>query len=290
MGITRDGHPDSRCRGTSRREARHARSSTATARRLLNANKGRQRPLFDAPSAAACASMGWTALESTSEVILAAANDTSTEARAPRIPIARMRIALPARRRRAAPGQAAARQEHEHLRTTYERMLEKGAERFQVKPSGLPAMDHLYDELPNFHDALDDVKRQIALCQDSRDALEITPHPAARPARRRQDALRARDRRAARHRHGLRLDELADRRLGAERRLQPVEGRAPGQGVRDAGRRRVRQPGDGGRRDRQGRAASTPTTRWARCTACWSTTPPRPSPTSSPRCRSTPAR
>ncbi len=65
--------------------------------------------------------------------------------------------------------------EHEHLRSTYERMLEKGPERFQVKPSGLPAMDHLYDELPNFHEALNDLKRQLALCQDSRDALEITP-------------------------------------------------------------------------------------------------------------------
>jgi ATP-dependent Lon protease len=65
--------------------------------------------------------------------------------------------------------------EHEHLRATYERMLEKGPERFQVKPSGLPAMDHLYDELPNFNEVLDDVKRQLALCHDSRDALEITP-------------------------------------------------------------------------------------------------------------------
>ncbi|TMH09238.1 MAG: AAA family ATPase [Betaproteobacteria bacterium] len=65
--------------------------------------------------------------------------------------------------------------EHENLRATYERMLEKGAERFQVKPSGLPAMEHLYEELPNFHTVLDDVKRQLALCQDSRDALEITP-------------------------------------------------------------------------------------------------------------------
>jgi ATP-dependent Lon protease len=65
--------------------------------------------------------------------------------------------------------------EHENLRSTYERMLEKGPERFQVKPSGVPAMDHLYDELPNFHAALDDVKRQLALCQDSRDSLEIAP-------------------------------------------------------------------------------------------------------------------
>jgi ATP-dependent Lon protease len=65
--------------------------------------------------------------------------------------------------------------EHETLRATYERMLEKGPERFQVKPSGLPAMEHLYEELPNFGAVLDDVKRQLALCQDSRDALEITP-------------------------------------------------------------------------------------------------------------------
>jgi ATP-dependent Lon protease len=36
-------------------------------------------------------------------------------------------------------------------------------------------MEHLYDELPNFHAVLDDVKRQLALCEDSRDALEITP-------------------------------------------------------------------------------------------------------------------
>jgi ATP-dependent Lon protease len=65
--------------------------------------------------------------------------------------------------------------DHESLRATYERMLEKGPERFQVKPSGLPAMAHLYDELPNFHEVLDDLRRQLALCSDSRDALEITP-------------------------------------------------------------------------------------------------------------------
>jgi ATP-dependent Lon protease len=65
--------------------------------------------------------------------------------------------------------------EHESLRATYERMLEKGADRFQVKPSSLPAMEHLYDELPNFGDVLDDVRRQLALCHDSTDALEITP-------------------------------------------------------------------------------------------------------------------
>ena len=65
--------------------------------------------------------------------------------------------------------------DHESLRSTYERMLERGPERFQVKPSGLPVMDHLYDDLPNFAEVLDDIKRQLALCEDSRDSLEITP-------------------------------------------------------------------------------------------------------------------
>lgn len=65
--------------------------------------------------------------------------------------------------------------EHESLRTMYEHMLEMGEERFQVKPSGLPAMDGLYETLPNFHEALDDVKRQLALCVDSGDPLEIAP-------------------------------------------------------------------------------------------------------------------
>lgn len=65
--------------------------------------------------------------------------------------------------------------DHERLRSTYERMLAKGPERFQVKPAGLPAMAHLYEDLPNFARVLDDVRRQLALCQDSGDALEIAP-------------------------------------------------------------------------------------------------------------------
>jgi ATP-dependent Lon protease len=64
---------------------------------------------------------------------------------------------------------------NDSLRNTYERMLERGPQRFQVKPSGIPAMEHLYESLPNFADVLDDVKRNVALAQDSRDGLEITP-------------------------------------------------------------------------------------------------------------------
>jgi ATP-dependent Lon protease len=93
---------------------------------------------------------------------------------APRIPIAQMRsvfsVAEVERKLAKLPER-----EHESLRSTYQRMLEKGPQRFQVKPSGLPAMSELYEDLPNFHPVLDDVRRQIALCEDSGDALEITP-------------------------------------------------------------------------------------------------------------------
>jgi ATP-dependent Lon protease len=65
--------------------------------------------------------------------------------------------------------------EYENLRTTYENMLERGPHRFQVKPSGVPDMRGLYDMLPNFTEVLDDVKRHVALSQDCRDGLEITP-------------------------------------------------------------------------------------------------------------------
>ncbi len=65
--------------------------------------------------------------------------------------------------------------EYENLRSTYQRMLERGPDRFQVKPSGVPTMTSLYEQLPNFTEVLDDVKRHVALAQDSRDGLEVTP-------------------------------------------------------------------------------------------------------------------
>jgi ATP-dependent Lon protease len=61
------------------------------------------------------------------------------------------------------------------LKTTYEKMIKAGGRRFTVKPAGIPAMAHLYDELPNFGAVLDDVRKQIALCSDSEDPLELTP-------------------------------------------------------------------------------------------------------------------
>jgi ATP-dependent Lon protease len=61
------------------------------------------------------------------------------------------------------------------LRSTYEKMIKAGGTRLTVKPSGVPAMEPLYDELPNFHEALDDIRRQLALAVSGTDALELTP-------------------------------------------------------------------------------------------------------------------
>jgi ATP-dependent Lon protease len=65
--------------------------------------------------------------------------------------------------------------EHDSLRSTYRRMLERGPQRFQVKPSGVPDMAALYQTLPNFTEVLDDVKRHVALAQDCPDGIEVTP-------------------------------------------------------------------------------------------------------------------
>ena len=61
------------------------------------------------------------------------------------------------------------------LRSIYEKMIMAGSARFTVKPSGVPAMESLYDELPNFGPVLDDIKKHIALCADSSDGMELPP-------------------------------------------------------------------------------------------------------------------
>jgi ATP-dependent Lon protease len=65
--------------------------------------------------------------------------------------------------------------QNDALRDTYEKMLKAGDSRFSVKPSALPVMDGLYEDLPNFSDVLDDIRRQLSLCVASRDNLELSP-------------------------------------------------------------------------------------------------------------------
>lgn len=64
---------------------------------------------------------------------------------------------------------------NEALRTTYQKMISVGGTRFAMKPSTLPELDGLIEDLPNFEDALDDIRKQLALCVESPDTLELQP-------------------------------------------------------------------------------------------------------------------
>jgi ATP-dependent Lon protease len=64
---------------------------------------------------------------------------------------------------------------NEALRALYEKMLRLGGQRFTVKPSALPEMDALFEELPNFTEVLEDIRKQLALCIDSNDSVELPP-------------------------------------------------------------------------------------------------------------------
>ena len=64
---------------------------------------------------------------------------------------------------------------NEALRAVYEKMLRLGGQRFTVKPSALPEMDALFDELPNFTEVLEDIRKHLALCIDSNDSVELPP-------------------------------------------------------------------------------------------------------------------
>jgi ATP-dependent Lon protease len=61
------------------------------------------------------------------------------------------------------------------LRSTYEKMIRVGGERFSVKPGRMPDFDALEEELPNFSEVLADLRKQLALCLETEDPLEIAP-------------------------------------------------------------------------------------------------------------------
>ncbi|ACR30400.1 AAA family ATPase [Burkholderia glumae] len=63
----------------------------------------------------------------------------------------------------------------EALRSTYEKMLKTGNLRFCVKPTRMPAFDALAESLPNFCGPLDDLRKQVALCLETEDRLELMP-------------------------------------------------------------------------------------------------------------------
>lgn len=61
------------------------------------------------------------------------------------------------------------------LKATYLKMIKAGGQRFTIKPSALPDIDALIDELPNFAEPLEDIRRQLALCLSSDDPLDLEP-------------------------------------------------------------------------------------------------------------------
>jgi ATP-dependent Lon protease len=54
-------------------------------------------------------------------------------------------------------------------------MIRAGGERLSVKPAAMPDLDAMAQELPNFSDVIDDLRKQLALCLETQDPLEITP-------------------------------------------------------------------------------------------------------------------
>jgi ATP-dependent Lon protease len=64
---------------------------------------------------------------------------------------------------------------NEALRALYEKMVRLGGQRFTVKPSALPEMEPLFEELPNFGAVLQDIRKHLALCIDSNDSIEMPP-------------------------------------------------------------------------------------------------------------------
>jgi ATP-dependent Lon protease len=63
----------------------------------------------------------------------------------------------------------------ESLGKLYKSMLDGDPQRFVVKPSKPAELGSLYESMPNFREALDEIKRQIALASSSSDELDIMP-------------------------------------------------------------------------------------------------------------------
>jgi ATP-dependent Lon protease len=64
---------------------------------------------------------------------------------------------------------------NEALKATYLKMIKTGGQRFTIKPSALPDIDSLIDDLPNFAEPLEDIRRQLVLSLAGEDALDLEP-------------------------------------------------------------------------------------------------------------------
>ena len=64
---------------------------------------------------------------------------------------------------------------NEALKATYLKMIKTGGQRFTIKPSALPDIDALIEDLPNFAEPLEDIRRQLVLSLAGDDALDLEP-------------------------------------------------------------------------------------------------------------------
>jgi ATP-dependent Lon protease len=64
---------------------------------------------------------------------------------------------------------------NEALKATYLKMIRTGGQRFTIKPSALPDIDALINDLPNFAEPLEDIRRQLVLSLAGDDALDLEP-------------------------------------------------------------------------------------------------------------------
>ena len=64
---------------------------------------------------------------------------------------------------------------NEALKATYVKMIRTGGQRFTIKPSALPDIDALINDLPNFAEPLEDIRRQLVLSLAGDDSLDLEP-------------------------------------------------------------------------------------------------------------------
>ena len=64
---------------------------------------------------------------------------------------------------------------NEPLKALYEKMRERGGERFLVRPSSTDGIDALYDACPNFKPVIDDIKKHTTLAISGNEPMHFMP-------------------------------------------------------------------------------------------------------------------
>lgn len=64
---------------------------------------------------------------------------------------------------------------NEALAALYDKMRQRGGERFLVRPSGIDMIDDLYTSCPNFGEVIDDLRKHLALAVAGSEPLQFTP-------------------------------------------------------------------------------------------------------------------